>query len=136
MAFRITALLTALLFATPSVAQPAPVEPRRLFLGPVTEEGIAPLMKGLREAIANHEDIVYIEIDSPGGSVSAGLQLQALMRKAEKAGVETVCLVDGHAASMAGFLLQECDVRMMTRRSDILYHEVSITFPEIGRAHV
>lgn len=68
------------------------------------------------------EKVVVIEWDSPGGSVFAGF---ALSKAIAKHPATVVCVVDGMAASMAAYLLESCDVRLMTRDSLIMFHEPS-----------
>ena len=70
---------------------------------------------------------VLIDINSPGGSVFAGLDIIEAFRASEAKGVRTVCRVDGMAASMGALILQSCTERQMTKRSTVMFHE-----PEIG----
>lgn len=70
---------------------------------------------------------VQIDIDSPGGEVWAGMAFVATMRAAERRGVSTYCRVDGWAASMAAVILENCTVRVMTKRSAVLFHEPALT---------
>jgi ATP-dependent Clp endopeptidase proteolytic subunit ClpP len=84
-----------------------------------------PLIAGLAYAVENRLPAVFITIDSPGGEVYAGLALIQAMREANRAGVQTVCLADGYAASMAAVIFESCNVRIMTRRSALLFHPVT-----------
>lgn len=93
--------------------------PRELRLdGEVNPGSVQPLVQAL-EAPGD----VTIRIDSPGGSVGAGLELV----KAIDAHVGTVtCYVPrgGEAASMAFILLQVCDVRLVHEASILMAHGV------------
>ena len=72
----------------------------------------------------NDEDI-YIYINSPGGSIIAGLALYDTMRFI-KPNVNTVCV--GLAASMAAFILSSGDKRFALENSEIMIHEPSTNF--------
>lgn len=71
---------------------------------------------------------VTFVIDSPGGSVSAGLRFVDSMRLAQARGVVISCIVPrgALAASMGAYVLQFCDLRTMARGSALLFHSVSI----------
>jgi ATP-dependent protease ClpP protease subunit len=65
---------------------------------------------------------VLFEINSPGGSV-AGFRIAKALEDSE---VPVVCVVDGLAASMAFYILQSCDTRLMTGHSLLMAHEPSM----------
>lgn len=67
---------------------------------------------------------VVIEIDSPGGSVFAALQIQKAIERHDKA---VMCVVDGMAASAAFVTLQSCTSRYATSRSVLMAHAPSLT---------
>lgn len=91
--------------------------------GPVTSASASTLATQIIKAAENGERIVFIHIDSPGGSVYAG---QALAKVMETSPLEIICRVDGMAASMAFAILQSCDTRLMTDRSTLMAHEPSL----------
>lgn len=64
------------------------------------------------------EKKVYVYIDSPGGSVFDGLQLAEVMENSDK---EIVCIANT-AASMAFYLLQSCDTRLVTKSAIVMQH--------------
>lgn len=66
------------------------------------------------------EKPIYMYINSPGGSVSAGMAVFDTMRNI-KAPVITVCT--GMAASMGAFLLAAGDVRMSLPNSRVMIHQ-------------
>ena len=70
-------------------------------------------------------DDIYIYINSPGGSIIAGLALYDTMRFI-KPNVNTVCV--GLAASMAAFILSSGDKRYALENSEIMIHEPSTNF--------
>jgi ATP-dependent Clp protease protease subunit len=63
---------------------------------------------------------VFVDIDSPGGSVGSGLEIIKLM---EAFPGDVICTVDGMAASMGAAILGSCDWRIMTKRSLLMFHE-------------
>ena len=72
-----------------------------------------------------NDDDIYIYINSPGGSIVAGLALYDTMRFI-KPNVNTVCV--GLAASMAAFILSSGDKRYALENSEIMIHEPSTNF--------
>lgn len=120
----------SLLLALPVSAAPKTPELRHLFLGAVYEEEMTPFVQGLVEAVQKGEPVVLVDVNSPGGSVAIGLAVADVMMAADKAGTKTLCVVDGMAASMGAYLLQACSYRVMTKRSQILFHEPSLS--EVG----
>lgn len=91
--------------------------------GPVAEESASALILALKSAKGLP---VRLSIDSPGGSVVAGLELI----KAIEAHGQVDCVVDGTAASMAFFVLQACRSRLMTPDSLLMTHPPSIQTSE------
>ena len=74
---------------------------------------------------------IEIVFNSPGGGVIAGLALFDFIQELRRRGPHITTHALGHAASMAGILLQAGDERIMGRESWILIHEVS--FAAIGK---
>lgn len=71
---------------------------------------------------SKNDDDIYIYINSPGGSVTAGLALYDTMRYI-KPKIVTICV--GMAASMAAFILAAGDKRFALENSEIMIHELS-----------
>ncbi len=67
---------------------------------------------------------VVVEINSPGGSVYAALEIQKAI---ERHGAPVVCVVDGMAASAAFVTLQSCHIRAMSPRSVLMAHHASLS---------
>lgn len=70
---------------------------------------------------------IYILINSPGGSVYAGLQFINAMRVAKARGVTFHCIVPGMAMSMAFQFLLECNRRYALEHSMLLWHPVRVS---------
>ncbi|HEY9778396.1 MAG TPA: Clp protease ClpP [Planktothrix sp.] len=66
-----------------------------------------------------------VVINSPGGSVIAGLALYDHIRDLSKRGHKMTVKVRGYAASMGGILLQAGDHRVVGPEALVLIHEVS-----------
>lgn len=66
------------------------------------------------------EKDIYMYINSPGGSVTAGLSIYDTMRHVD-CRIHTICL--GQACSMGAFLLSAGDVRSAMARSRIMIHQ-------------
>lgn len=68
------------------------------------------------------DDDIFIYINSPGGSITAGLALYDTMNFI-KPKVNTICV--GLAASMAAFILSSGNKRYALKNSEIMIHEPS-----------
>ncbi|MGH9553191.1 MAG: Clp protease ClpP, partial [Terriglobales bacterium] len=66
-----------------------------------------------------------VTLNSPGGSVIAGLALYDHIRDLSSRGHQTTVKCRGMAASMGGILLQAGDVRVVGPEAMVLIHEVS-----------
>lgn len=96
--------------------------------GEINDENLVAPSRALRKSAEE----ITLWIDSPGGSVDSGFTFIDTMRAAQRRGVRITCVVDGMAASMAGVILEACDVRLMTRQSSLLFHTVSIGYTPGG----
>lgn len=65
---------------------------------------------------------ISIVINSPGGSIYAGLQLMSAIGMAQKRGVMVRCVVPVLAASMAFQIFSVCDERYTLQYSLLLFH--------------
>ena len=72
-----------------------------------------------------NSDDIYVYINSPGGSITAGLALYDTMMYI-KPKVNTICI--GLAASMAAFILSAGNKRYALENSEIMIHEPSTNF--------
>jgi ATP-dependent protease ClpP protease subunit len=96
--------------------------PKLWFNAEVTEESVSQAIQVLDAVKEAGAEAVIIEFNTPGGSIGAGFQLS---KKIEDLGIPVVCVVDGMSASMGTYLLASCDVRIMTKRSFLMYHQPS-----------
>ena len=69
---------------------------------------------------------IYIVINSPGGSVAAGMQFLNVMIAAKSRGSKLICAVPGMAASMAFHFLAECTERYALQYSLLLWHPMRV----------
>ncbi len=63
---------------------------------------------------------LWIRIHSFGGVIDSG---EKMIDAIENAGIPTVCVADHKAMSMAFYILQACDRRLMTKRTVLMIHE-------------
>lgn len=110
-------LLAVLLLAAPVRAASNVVV--RL-VGPVTDESATETEVALAAAVNSGAERIVLLINSPGGDVEAG---ERLAHEVEQVRVPLTCVVDGHADSIAFYLLQSCPVRVATRQSTLVTHE-------------
>ena len=94
------------------------------FSGGVDAQSVDRAIRDLDRAVVGGHRAVLLEIDSPGGSVFAGLRLAKAI---ERSPIPVYCVVDGVALSMGYYLLQSCEQRIMTARSILMIHEPSIS---------
>ena len=90
------------------------------FSSVVTRNSMNSLINQIESANRAGAEAIVLEINSPGGDVAAGIDGS---RAIEMSKAPVVCVVDGDASSMGSYILQSCDVRMMTKRSIIMIHE-------------
>ncbi len=70
-------------------------------------------------------EALTIVLNSPGGSVTAGLALYDHIRALSASGHHMTVVVRGMAASMGGILLQSGDERVVGEEAEVLIHAVS-----------
>lgn len=97
--------------------------PLIVFEEDVSEQSVNQAIQYLEQANAEGAKTIVMLLNTPGGSVLDGWRLARAM---EDSPAPVVCVVDGWAASMGFYLLQSCDVRLMTKRSMLMAHEPSI----------
>lgn len=88
----------------------------------ITNQNVNYMIAQLLFLSSKNDDDIYIYINSPGGSVTAGLALFDTMRYI-KPKIITICV--GMAASMAAFILSAGDTRYALENSEIMIHELS-----------
>jgi ATP-dependent protease ClpP protease subunit len=72
--------------------------------------------------------MVYLYLQSPGGSVFAGMKAVSYIRSTPK---KIVCIVDV-AISMAAVILSVCDERVSTSNSIYMQHVTSYSIPQMA----
>ena len=124
----------ALVLAGPSsrAAQPTPKKPvgpevvmTNRFVevaGGIGFDNMKAAQKRLLELDAEGHDPIWIRINSPGGSVDAGLILIDTMEAIES---PTYCVVESSAYSMAAILLTFCDKKFGLPHATYMLHEAS-----------
>jgi ATP-dependent Clp protease protease subunit len=71
---------------------------------------------------------ITIIIASPGGDVFSGIAMIRAIRKAQEKGIKFIGEVHGHACSMAFFLLECCDERVMGTLDVLMAHGITTGF--------
>lgn len=98
--------------------------PKITFDAAVDQDSVETTEAMMAAAVANGAKAIVIEWNTPGGSVGAGIHLSKAI---EQSPVPVVCVVDGMSASMGFYLLQSCQVRMMTKRSMLMAHQPALS---------
>lgn len=91
--------------------------------GPVDRSSIGDVIAelGKLSQTANEKDPIYLVLNTPGGSVMAGLELMQYMNTLRR----PVHVVANFAASMGFHILQSSKVRYVTRYGTIMSHRAS-----------
>lgn len=77
--------------------------------------------------MAEGNDPITIIISSCGGTAEYGNGCIRVIREAQKQGIKVIGSVHGQAMSMAFFILQACDERVMGELDTIMAHGLSVT---------
>lgn len=78
--------------------------------------------------------LIYLVIDSPGGSISAGLNFINTMKAVKaKKGTFIRCVITDRAYSMAAFIQSYCSQTLVLNNATIMYHQAS--YGVSGSAH-
>lgn len=109
-----------------------------LLAAPVSDSVVIPVLGEISErnltvptallTMAPPGAAITVVFDSPGGSVGDGMVFAEALHKAQARGVRVTCFIPpgGMAASMAAYLFEQCDRRVMHRRATLLFHSVSV----------
>lgn len=76
--------------------------------------------------VADGKDPIKIIISSPGGEILPGLGIIRAIQYAQSKGIKVIGEVFGQALSMAFFILQTCDTRVMGEGDFIMCHGVFV----------
>lgn len=90
-------------------------------LGPIDSDSADVFVRTLEACKGKR---VVVEINSPGGSLFAAMEMQKAI---ERHSAAVFCVVDGMAASAAFVTLQSCTSRYATARSLLMAHHASLT---------
>lgn len=90
--------------------------------GPITSDSIAPKLVELNNI---QTDEIYVYLQSPGGSVTAGTTFIQQMMHLKDIGKKINCIGD-IAISMAFVIFQYCDIRYTTFSSIVMQHQMSV----------
>lgn len=90
----------------------------------VTKKSADKLVKGLADLDKLNHKRIYIVINSNGGAIDQGGRIENAL-DATKSPV--TCVVDGGAYSMAAGIFLHCDEKLMTKHSDLMFHEGSMS---------
>lgn len=124
-----TSLLIAVsLLITPAVIASTPYLMTIRVIGEIAPGNTDRAIKDVEHAATLGRDVL-LQIDSPGGYVSVGLQLKFWLDRLESSGRKIHTVIIRFAASMAALTFTEGTERTMEAGDRILFHEVSI---EIG----
>lgn len=89
-------------------------------LGTIDSKTVRPIADRLLTETKKKE--IRLLINSPGGSVPAGLVLVQAMNMARGRGITTSCVVTRKAHSMAFYILMGCDKKYLLRTSSLMWH--------------
>ena len=90
--------------------------------GGIAFENMKKAQKDLLDFAAQGNDPIWLRINSPGGSVDAGLILVDTMKSVE---APIYCVVESSAYSMAAILLTYCDKKYGMEHATFMLHEAS-----------
>jgi ATP-dependent Clp protease protease subunit len=90
--------------------------------GGVKLSGMRAAQKSLLELDAQSNEPIWLRINSPGGSVGAGLILLDTMRSIDS---PVHCVVESRAYSMGAIILTFCEKRYALEHATIMLHEAS-----------
>lgn len=116
-------------------AQPGPLLKHIPLAGTINADNAKTVIVGLMLADMNPQkpQAVVIDIDSGGGEFDAGF---AIVKAIEASTIPIICVVDGEASSMAFYILQSCDTRVMTSRSTLMWHSVSLAGMPVNATNI
>lgn len=90
--------------------------------GPVTTESITQLISKM---LTFDDNTIYIYINSPGGSVDAGMKLVTYIKSLQEQEIVVNCIAE-NAMSMGFVIFQYCDNRYITKYATLMQHQMSL----------
>lgn len=97
--------------------------PKIVLDGPVDEMNMLLVITQIGMVTEAKADAIVLEINTPGGSIWDGFELVKVI---ENSKIPVICVVDNNALSMGFYILQSCNVRLMTKRSALMAHLPSV----------
>ena len=94
-------------------------------------------LKNLQEQAGdpNSFDILVIEIASPGGSVSEGLEIMVWLDKLSQSGKKIVTCVVANAYSIASLIMLTADMRLISKHGEVMVHNPMVPQLEYANAN-
>ena len=104
---------------------PTPDESRMVKLsGEVNDDSAEDFIRELQSVKGKHP--VWILINSRGGHIDSGARMENAIDQAKT--IHSVnCVVDGDGLSMAAGIFEECDLKLITPGSSLLFHSGSFS---------
>lgn len=94
--------------------------------GPITSDSISNVLSMLIDKVSSLDDSnIYIYINSPGGSVDAGMQLVTYIESLKEQEIVVNCIAE-NAMSMGFVIFQYCDNRYITQYATLMQHQMSL----------
>jgi ATP-dependent protease ClpP protease subunit len=93
------------------------------FSGPIDTFTVNLLIDAFIESIKHNHKAVIFEINSHGGTVDDGARFAKFI---EQFPLPVHCIADQMAHSIAFYIFQSCDRRVMTKRAELLIHAPSV----------
>ena len=91
---------------------------------PISQDSSSRLLSKLNAIESKHEKL-YIYINSPGGSVIAGLEIINYIKSLQQRGKQINCIAH-NAMSMAFLIFQFCSQRLILHSSTLMQHQMSL----------
>ena len=80
-------------------------------------------------------DILVVEIASPGGSVSEGLEIMVWLDKLSQSGKKIVTCVVANAYSIASLIMLTADMRLISKHGEVMVHNPMVPQLEYANAN-
>jgi ATP-dependent Clp protease protease subunit len=90
----------------------------------ITQDVTSKLLSKLN-AIENNYDTLYLYINSPGGDVTAGLEIINYIKGLQERSKQIIC-ISQNAMSMAFVIFQYCSTRYILFSSTLMQHQISM----------
>jgi ATP-dependent protease ClpP protease subunit len=116
--------------ATATTRHVVPKGERTFYITGQIDSSALPVANGIERVSAVSSDPIHLVINSPGGMVLVGFQIEQAMDVARSRGSKVVCTVGVMAASMAFQILSHCDERYAMKKTLLLFHPARVVVRE------